>query len=508
MEVWKLFDDAHPVPTHFSSLPASPFLVPTVIEALVHSQYGTMTEVVPGEADTFCATRARTCGGVVLSSDSDLLVGDLGLEGSVSFFKDLTLTGTGDMSQCIKTMIFSPRDIATRLGLADLRGLAFELTRVSTISFHEAIRRARLLAQSTDDNAGYQDFVKCYRAVASNEADLVPHEEGMVKKQPVDPRVSELLLQYRALALGKATSGEADDAQCQPKVYLPFLLDDPSRSSAWVTSSSLRTFAYSLLNLTIEDLARPTTIGEYGRRGHRIVPTEVKLLTRDECKIYCKSLLERLQRARSDLGTLSNLDFWRIYGLYELCRWCKENDKPTPSQDGLRRLMECGYPHHSVLIWEDIHLYAQTQGVLYSLRILQQIIAQVKGALAGGTMEALVELLHEQLSKLPPLEQLLPSRYQLGNEQRSNSYWGHVMTLMFSLLEEEHADFDLTDWDDQKDGVAGRIEVQDVCSEAHSPIEGFEPQKKRRRKEITDRTAVKAIPPDGYDNMYGVLDIS
>ena len=170
--------------------------------------------------------------------------------------------------------------------------------------------------------------------------------------------------------------------------------------------------------------------------------------------------------------------------------------------------MECGYPHHSVLIWEDIHLYAQTQGVLYSLRILQQIIAQVKGALAGGTMEALVELLHEQLSKLPPLEQLLPSRYQLGNEQRSNSYWGHVMTLMFSLLEEEHADFDLTDWDDQKDGVAGRIEVQDVCSEAHSPIEGFEPQKKRRRKEITDRTAVKAIPPDGYDNMYGVLDIS
>ncbi|KAI9881630.1 MAG: hypothetical protein M1830_000195 [Pleopsidium flavum] len=508
VEVWKLFDDAHPVPIHFSALPASPFLVPAVIEALVHSHYGGITEVVPGEADTFCAIRARTCGGIVLSSDSDLLVGDLGMDGSVSLFRDLTLTGTGDVPKSIRTIIFKPRHIATRLGLDDLQGLAFELSQDSTISFRAAIRRAKQLAQNVSSNALYQDFVSCYSAVGPNQTDLTLHVETMAGKQPADPRVSELVLQNRALTKGKMTSREVEEVQLRPRIYLPFLLDDPSRSSAWLTSSSLRAFTYSLLNLTIEALARPRTIGEYGRRGHRIVPTEVKLLSEDECEAYSKSLIERLQKARSDLGVLSNLDFWRTFGLYELCRWCKENDKATPPQDGLRRLVECENPHHAVLRWEDFHLYAQMQGLLYSLRMLQQIITEVRGAHGVKTMEASVDLLHEQLSELPPLKQLFPSRYQLGTEHRSSSYWRHVMTLMLSLLEEEFAETDATAYDDQEDGIAGHRELQVESSDAYWPIERPAPERKRRRKGTLDRTMVKEIPSDRHNNMYQVLDMS
>ena len=71
-------------------LPKPPFLVPAVIEALRNSQdWAPLIQVVPGEADTYCAQDVRQNGGIVLTSDSDLLVQDLGADGRVSFFWDV-----------------------------------------------------------------------------------------------------------------------------------------------------------------------------------------------------------------------------------------------------------------------------------------------------------------------------------------------------------------------------------------------------------------------------------
>lgn len=495
LEARKLFENARPVPTHLSALPAVPFLVPAVAEALMHSDYGSITAVVPGEADIYCSARARACGGIILSSDSDLLVGDIGSEGSVSFFRDVTLSDTEGKSTVLTTILFRPRDIAARLGLVDLQGLAFVLTRDSAISFQEANRKAKLREQAVNSHAGYQAFIQCYNGGVSNEAE----------KLPVDPRVSELVAQYRALTLENSPRRKAGEGQFQPKVYLPFLLDDPSRSSAWAVSTSLRTFSYSLLNLTIDDTLTPTNMIEYGRRGHRIVPVDVNLIDEHDCTTYGKALVERLQKARTDFGDLSNLDFWRTYGIYEVCQWYNENDKPTPTQDGVRRLLGPGDSCPSVLTWEDIHLSAQMQGVLYSIRMLQQIITEVKGGHESEAVGSQVELLHKWLSDLPSLQQLFPPRHHLRDAQRSDKNSDHIIKLMFSLLEKEYAGVDSTKSASLEAGIAGQSEAK---LEAPSQDEDFLPQKKRRMERTMNKIPIEVNPADRFNNMYSVLETS
>src|SRR5262249_10214004 len=66
-------------------LPYNPFTVPTVIDAIRRSpRWANITHIVPGEADAFCAAAAAEAPRTVLTTDSDLLVYDLG-ESSVVF---------------------------------------------------------------------------------------------------------------------------------------------------------------------------------------------------------------------------------------------------------------------------------------------------------------------------------------------------------------------------------------------------------------------------------------
>jgi len=504
VEAWKLFHDVNPVPTHLSSLPAPSFLVPAIIEALTHSRYGSITQVVPGEADEFCATRARTYGGIVLTSDSDLLVAELGSDGSVSLFRDLSLD-TRDGTESVRTSIFRPKGIAASLGLPDLLGLAFELTSDGTLSFHQALRRAKLLVQTMDENVSYQDFIRSYGSANAMESDSTPYSESEVESQPVDPRVSELLLQYRWLNFKTQESGKGKISMFQPRIYLPFLLDDPARSSAWLISTSLRTMAYSLLNLTTNDIIKPTNIAEYGRSGHRIVPKPLRLLTRDECRTHCIALIGRLKKARSSFNGASNSDFWPLYGLYELRRWYEENDKPLSCQDVLEEVLKAGGQGKSSLSWEDIHLSMQLQGVLYSLRMLRQIIAQLRIVREAQTAEDSRDLLYDQLSGLPPLKELFPARYQLSNEQQVGRHWDHILNAVFDRIADESTDHGRALHENQTTGTAQESEVDHASSEACLSHQEFQPKKKRRKRAVEEISATRETR-NHSNNMYTVLD--
>lgn len=62
--------------------------MPATIETIRVSKFGAVLSLVPGEADEWCARDCRAEGGFALTSDSDLLLYDLGLHGSVVFFSD------------------------------------------------------------------------------------------------------------------------------------------------------------------------------------------------------------------------------------------------------------------------------------------------------------------------------------------------------------------------------------------------------------------------------------
>ncbi len=108
------------------------FAVPAVIEALRQSDaYGEATRLVPGEADPHCARLVRLMlppGGLVLTSDSDLLAADLGPAGAVVFLRDVTLAAGdgvgGESGQHLVAMEYCPARIASRLGLPPDYGTA------------------------------------------------------------------------------------------------------------------------------------------------------------------------------------------------------------------------------------------------------------------------------------------------------------------------------------------------------------------------------------------------
>ena len=79
-----------------SRIPIPAFAVPAILEALRSSKrYGHLTHLVPGEADEFCASHVSREGGALLTSDSDLLLYDLGQTGSVVFFNDIEFAAEG-----------------------------------------------------------------------------------------------------------------------------------------------------------------------------------------------------------------------------------------------------------------------------------------------------------------------------------------------------------------------------------------------------------------------------
>jgi len=97
-------------PEKLKGLPALPFLVPAVIEALNVSRFQEQTRVVPNEADVYCAKRASLNGGTIFTSDSDLLVYDMTEKTSVVLFKDIELIETSKGNVDGRRRYVSPSD--------------------------------------------------------------------------------------------------------------------------------------------------------------------------------------------------------------------------------------------------------------------------------------------------------------------------------------------------------------------------------------------------------------
>ncbi|KAG9899600.1 hypothetical protein KCV05_g16514, partial [Aureobasidium melanogenum] len=171
------------------ALPAPPFLVPAVIEMLLESRFSALVSVIPGEADAYCADAARKHGGVIFTSDSDLLVHDLGETGKE----------------------YHPAAIAKRFELPNLVKLAFFMAQDHHKSLTENIR---LAAKNTPISAGFAEFAEEYGSLPKLSklamAESMNETSTTEALTRLDPRISEIIHLVRVKEVQEAPSDLQD----------------------------------------------------------------------------------------------------------------------------------------------------------------------------------------------------------------------------------------------------------------------------------------------------------
>ena len=398
----ELFANCKPLSNKCQGLPASPFLVPAVLDALFTSRFANIVEVVPAEADSFCADTNRKLGGIVLTSDSDLLVHDLGIDGGVVFFNRLELQEVAERRcQVVAAPVFRPSAIAKQLDVNSISRLAFELKTDPTITLREAIRRTR---QSPVNVPQYNTFLIEYTNGSTAGMPISLFESSGSVLGRMDPRISEWILQnYEPV----------DETIC---VYLPFLIDDPSRTSAWDASLELRYFAYSLLSSGDTTGHKSAIIHEYSKRGNRIVYHEVQIISPEQCTHFAKTILDRLIAIKINLRDGPEYVHWRIFGMSMVISWYVDNERSPPLDGDI--LMVLTGARVNTIRWEVVHLSAQSQAVMYAFRFIQKIIGYLVYHISPTLDTQLMEL-WKVLQKLPSLDKVIPSQLELLGERCS-----------------------------------------------------------------------------------------
>ncbi|KAI4142144.1 MAG: hypothetical protein LQ341_003291 [Variospora aurantia] len=382
----QLFHSPLPLSSFHRHLPAPPFLVPAVLDGLAESRYSSITDVVPAEADVYCALAAFKLGGTILTSDSDLLVFDLGPKASVVFFNTLsisTLDSDSAAGSILKANTFKTAELAQKFQLPNLHRLTYEVKTDPTLSFSDALRRTKTpVAHPVNFRAFVEEYALPSSSSSSSYA-ATPITSIDSKPAFLDPRLSELIFQLRS---------SPSQAAKEIIVYLPLFLDDPTRSSSWAVSACIRHTTYSFLTC---HLSPNSVIAETSRQGYRILSTGIPPVSDPNLQ----HLLPLLKASQQNFPTLHPSLSFRVFALAYIHQWHIEHDKTPPSRASVLRALtgQATTQHH--LAWEAIHLNAQVEGVLYALRMLRQSLHYL-GDVAAAAGDGLAGLLEDHLPDL------------------------------------------------------------------------------------------------------------
>ncbi|OJD14385.1 hypothetical protein AJ78_05260 [Emergomyces pasteurianus Ep9510] len=473
-----------PLYARFKTLPETAFMIPTVIEDLKYrwgleevlrftvsvpelqglittsgennvnheggSIFARMTEVVPGEADVYCAIAARDWCYAVLTSDSDLLVHDLGPEGSVIFFSSIescdSLPNEKSLGEepnitstiSIRATQLCPMTVAKKLGVASIQRLAYELKRHSRTSFSTIIQRAKSDTGVVEKSTSYISFMKEYDLVSNGTT--AAYARISYFKGVTDPKLSELYAQYELPSFTVPQEGAY--------VYLPILIERHDRRAVWMQGSELRLIAYSLLNLKYpvgQKGRRKDVVIEHMRKGQRIAPIKLTLLSQKEVEQRLEAFLTQVNALVSSIRNNEGVDdvggardqaaFWRSFALYDILAHMEGEERPSVGK--LRRFLEHGYCGEK-LEWDDIHLHAQMQAVLYSLRLLKEVLVGHEWPRESLFGDKFAESIYEAtklLRDLPWMRDTAQRRYGIGGDGNGGN-WRRVLEGLFSLLNE------------------------------------------------------------------------
>ena len=480
------------MPNRFKGIPESPFMVAAVFEGLKTITCGelqnmcvslpryakspelqdealwrTVVEIVPGEADIFCAAKAREVGAMILTGDSDLLVPDLGPQASVCFFDDVkyeppprSKEGGPENLGRLKALAYKPSSISEILGVSQIAEIACLSKSQPGTPFRSILEQARSRPKSRVDSKAFSAFMAAYDLPITVAAD----DAFMTRYQDMDPRISELILQFTL---------DTFDNKKQPYMYLPIVIEDHDRQCVWNYGIAYRDLAYSILNLSVPKARRHQHVLEHFRRGHRVAPREAQTLNSETCRKTMGALTKHCQSARrryivdkpaTDQTTLYETHFWPLYALSEISKINRSCGRPalgTLSKEAVKRFFTRGRIGN-MLSWEDLHLRAQLEAVLYSLRILKQILDVAIITLADGIMGEAAEGLRGELKRLPSLGKIEAALrggiYRIRGEERSddddddeNDDWNAMFECVWREIE-NGGEEDLVD-DDEDDDV-------------------------------------------------------
>lgn len=379
---------------------AQGFISPDLLEADMDFPWASTTVMVPGEADIECASIAKHTGSTVLTNDSDLLLYDLGPRGSVLLLSSVELSEWDTPSQIeykLKGRRLCPAQLASQLGIRNIRHFAYELTRNPQLGPSELIRRSKEHWEF-EQNPDYHRFASEY------DSSLGENDSQHIKlhlPQNLDPRISELYIQYDLESIRPSDN--------VAQIYLVILNEDHARRCAWEEGRLYRTLGYSILNMSYSPPRKLSFVDEFLRRGPRI--TKQRIILQDGNWIATEIILlcERLKTAQVAFGgDISLPSFWRLIALCHIHGFDMED--VSPSHTGrLVRFLQIGCMGPK-LEWEDVHLCAQINAVLYSIRILKQLLEIVP-----LSDEYLLEA-RPILAALPPLSITMRPRREQAKE--------------------------------------------------------------------------------------------
>ncbi|KAI1485092.1 XPG domain containing-domain-containing protein [Biscogniauxia mediterranea] len=348
---------------NLNAIPKPPFLVPAVLELLASDLVlGPLVRVVPGEADMFCAEDIRqNDGGTIVTSDSDLLIEDLGPHGRVAFFGDIEppkRLSEGE-EPSITAWTLSNHDINGKLGIADAGGIiraAFVKTK-GGMTFAEAIEHIKSNSEHNMDTPEYHDFMKEHQM-----REYIPPDHPVLGiLSTLDPRISEVVVQ--SLLLQDQSTGPRGPENLS--IFLPVLIEHHDRKSAWDMSTPVRQLAYSLLRsadiIEYRVLDRVTSVP--GRR--------VEIPGPEEAASQLAQLVETLENLHgcpipSDMK-------WFVFAVYQDIVWSASEGRPSQLA-ALLYNVEDEVGDIEEYSWDLIHFTASFHASLYSLRILKQLL--------------------------------------------------------------------------------------------------------------------------------------
>lgn len=401
------------------SLPPPPFLVFAVVEELVRSKYANVTFVVPGEADPFCVVAAAEAAAAaaaaqamisgvqeaaspitIFSDDSDLIVFEAGAQTRIVPFRDLTVTEMGETKTVLQGYEYRPAEILRRekCHLSSLIKPAFFMSLDLFCNLGQALQLTAAAATAAADSPGggllddredYQTFAQQFHT-SKEVQELAEIRSNAILKNSLasrDSRVSELVHQVQLQARGEMTG--------PMRVYLPFISDDPARSTAWNVGKETRVLAYSivLLLLPVQPHVQQQqhdffNIQEYRRTGARISAVLLELMSGSGSDSDTEGIISTSARLASclqnglDTAKGMNLqqeaDAWRFVVMQHLLTHLHHEGLTLPSiEDAVQVVLQgtgSSREECKERKWQMVHLDAQYQAAYYSFRMLQQLL--------------------------------------------------------------------------------------------------------------------------------------
>ncbi|KAG8631864.1 hypothetical protein KVT40_001004 [Elsinoe batatas] len=381
--------------TKLEQIAAPPCFINAVLDYLFNSDYGVVTKVVPGEADSYCAEIARCHeAAYIFTGDSDLLVQDLGNMGKVVIFKDVNFDTMANL--WVELLVHHPSRLAELLQVPDLVATAYYVKQ----NFRRSLVEAAALAKMQHPTGlGYEEFRKLYTSHGESSTMMkylqtTQYKDVVCFLEEQDPRVSELVLQLQI------RPGNDTTVKSERSIYffLPFLLEDPSKSSAFQHSSGLLKLCYSILKYIDKDLGYVT---EYTRRGLAIQSAALMLYPTGQTDSEVRDTGNWLEDALATYEHLPVNSRWRMIAAAILLDHLAQSGKALPSRDDMIALvLNSSWPPWT---WALLHAKAQMQGILFSLQLIKQIVT------FAILVDTHINLVEDAISGLRQLDAILLS---------------------------------------------------------------------------------------------------